>query len=119
MDEANRCPSCEAALAPGVTPCPSCGSLLAGSRKIVVEPLRQEAALAHALLESAGLHPVLAYHDESGVPHPIEPEEPFQSAGGLMVPLATAFAVFVPDAEAGESLRILEDARRAQPEAEG
>jgi len=116
MDDTARCPSCDAALAPGETPCPSCGSLLAGSRKIVVEPLRQEAALAHALLESAGLHPVLTYHDESGVPHPIEPDEPFQRAGGLMVPLATAFAVFVPEDEAEESLRILEDVRRFEPE---
>src|SRR2546422_231997 len=111
MDDTDRCPSCDAALAPGETPCPSCGSLLAGSRKIVVEPLRQEAAFAHALLESAGLHPVLTYHDESGVPHPIEPDEPFQRAGGLMVPLATAFAVFVPEDEAEESLRFLEAGR--------
>ncbi|OLD65500.1 MAG: hypothetical protein AUI47_01870 [Acidobacteria bacterium 13_1_40CM_2_68_5] len=101
MDDTDRCPSCDAALAPGETPCPSCGSLLAGSRKIVVEPLRQEAAFAHALLESAGLHPVLT---------------PFQRAGGLMVPLATAFAVFVPEDEAEESLRILEAARRVDPE---
>src|SRR3989442_5359890 len=119
MDDTNRCPSCDAALAPGVTPCPSCGSLLAGLRKIAVEPLRQEAALVFALLESAGLHPVLAYHDESGVPHPIDPEEPFQRAGGLMVPVTTAFGVFVPDAEAEESQGILEDARAARPEAEG
>jgi len=119
VDPAFPCPSCDAALPPGGTPCPSCGSLLAGTRKVVVEPLRQEAALAHALLESAGLHPILTYHDESGVPHPIEPDEPFQRAGGLMVPLATAFAVFLPEGEAEEALQILEDARRAGPETEG
>ena len=33
-----------------------------------------------------------------------------------MVPLATAFAVFVPEDEAEESLRILEDVRRFEPE---
>ncbi len=33
-----------------------------------------------------------------------------------MVPLATAFAVFVPEDEAEESLRILEAARRVDPE---
>src|SRR5712691_1346033 len=96
MDDPHRCPQ-------GGTPCPSCGSLLAGARKVVVEPLRQEAALVHALLESA-------------VPHPIEPDEPFQRAGGLMVPLSTAFAVFVPEGESDEALQILEDARRAEPE---
>ena len=31
MDPAFRCPSCDAALPPGGTPCPSCGSLLAGT----------------------------------------------------------------------------------------
>ena len=91
---------------------------MAGSRKIVVEPLRQEATLVHALLDSAGLHPVLAYHDESGVPHPIDPEAPFLRGAGLMVPVTTAFAVFVPEGEAEESERVLEDARRAQPESE-
>jgi hypothetical protein len=74
--------------------------------------MRQEAKFAFDLLESAGLHPVLAYHDDSDVPHPIDPEEPFMRGGGLMVPVTTTFAVYVPESEAGEAERVLEDAGR-------
>lgn len=118
MDDASRCPSCGASLPPGKTPCPDCGSPLAGLLPIVVEPLRQEAAVAYGLLQSAGLHPVLAYYDGSGVPHPIDPEETFLRAAGLMVPLTTSFAVYVPEGEAEDAEEILQDARRARPEAE-
>ena len=118
MDTASRCTSCGASIAPGTTPCPRCGTLLAGARLVAVEPLRQEALLAFSLLESAGLHPVLAFHDDSGLPHPIDPEEPFLRGGGLMVPVTTRFVVYVPESEADESESVLEDARRVQPEAD-
>ncbi len=118
MDSACRCPSCGAPIAAGTTPCPRCGSLLAGARSVAVEPMRQEALLAFSLLESAGMHPVLTYQDDSGVPHPIDPEEPFMRGGGLMVPVTTTFAVYVPESEADESEKILEDARASQPEAD-
>ncbi len=118
MENASRCPSCNASLPPGKTPCPDCGSPLAGSLPIVVEPLRQEAAVAYGLLQSAGLHPVLAFYDGSGVPHPIDPEETFLRSVGLMVPLTTSYAVYVPEEEADESEEILKDARRDRPEAE-
>ncbi|MBI4169679.1 MAG: hypothetical protein HY510_07055 [Acidobacteria bacterium] len=113
MTGPGRCPSCGADLGEGEATCRSCGSLLAGKREVVLEPLRQEAALAHALLQSAGFHPILAYHDESDVAHPIDPEQPFNRAAGLMVPIKTAFGVYVPEEEAEEALRVLEDARRA------
>ena len=118
MENVSRCPSCAASLPPGKTPCPDCGSPLAGTLPIVVEPLRQEAAVAYGLLQSAGLHPVLAYYDGSGVPHPINPEETFLRAAGLMVPVITSFAVYVPEGETEDSEEILKDARRDRPEAE-
>jgi hypothetical protein len=83
---------------------------------VVRVPLRQEAALTHSLLQSAGFHPILAYLDQSEVPHPIDPAEPFNESVGLMIPLTTAYGVYVPEAEAEESLRVLEDARRPLPE---
>ena len=81
--------------------------------------MRQEAALTCALLQSAGLHPIVAYYDESGVPHPVDPGEPFLRAAGLMVPVTTAFAVFVPEDEGQVAETILEDAQRSPPGAEG
>ncbi len=71
-----------------------------------------------ALLQSAGLHPVLAYYDGSGVPHPLNPEETFLRASGLMVPVTTSFAIYVPEGETEDSEEILKDARRDRPEAE-
>jgi hypothetical protein len=113
-----QCPACGATLDAGSTPCPRCGSLLAGMRPAAVEPMRQEALFAFRLLESAGMHPILAFHDDSGLPHPIEPEEPFMGGGGLMIPVTTTFAVYVPESEADESESILEDARTSQPDAD-
>jgi len=118
MQNGSRCPTCEASIPHGVIPCPDCGSLLAGSLPIAVESLREEAAVAYGLLQSAGLHPVLAYYDESGVPHPIDAEENFLLSAGLMVPLTTSFAIYVPEGEAKDSGEILEDARRDRPDTE-
>ena len=90
-------------------------SLLAGTRQVAVEPLPEEAHLAFHLLESAGMHPILAYQDDSGEPHPIDPEAPFTLGGGLMVPLTTTFAVYVPEAEEPDAQRVLQYAGRALP----
>ena len=79
-------------------------------------PLRQEAGLVYGLLQSAGFHPILAYLDQSDAPHPIDPAEPFNESVGLMVPITTAYGVYVPEEEAEESMRVLEDARRPLPE---
>jgi hypothetical protein len=117
MTATGRCPACGASVAPGMSPCPHCGSAFAGARQVAVEPMRQEAMLVFSLLESAGLHPILAFHDDSGTPHQIEPEEPFTRSVGLMIPVTTTFAVYVPESEAGDAQRVLEDAGRAAREA--
>ncbi len=109
----SRCVSCGTALPQGETTCGACGRLLAGTREVAVEPLRQEAMVVYGLLKSAGFHPVLAFLDESGEPHPIDAEASFSHGAGLMVPVTTAFGVFVPEEETEESRRILEDARAA------
>lgn len=83
-----------------------------------MEALRQEALMAYDLLESAGLHPILTYQDDSGRPHPIDPEEPFSRGGGLIVPVTTTFAVYVPASEAEDAEQVLEDARTSRPEAD-
>ena len=117
-DPETLCPSCGAGLHPGTKPCPDCGSILAGMSVIAREAMREEALLPYQLLISAGLHPALAYSDESDVHHPIEAEEPFTSACGLMVPATVDFLVYVARAEETEARRILDDARRAGSAAE-
>jgi|SRR6266850_2168028 len=109
----NHCLSCGTELAQDDLSCEACGSLLAGTREVVVEPLRQDASMAYGLLQSAGFHPVLAFLDESGEPHPIDPEASFMQGAGLMLPVTIAFGVFVPEDEAVESAQVLQDARRA------
>jgi len=118
VDNGDSCPTCGEPVAAGTRPCPSCGSPLAGARPVAVEATREEALLALRLLESAGLHPTLAYLDDSGVPHAIVPDEPFTSGAGLLLPVTTVFAVYVPESETDESKEILEDARRSLPEAD-
>jgi len=112
-DAATHCPTCGHSLPKSTSPCPDCGSILAGMIEVAREPLLEEALLPHRLLASAGLHPAFAYEDETEVPHPIEAGEPFTSGGGLMVPVTTTFAVYVPHAEAAEARLILADAREA------
>src|SRR6266436_6078744 len=99
----SHCLSCGRALPASDAACENCGRPLAGTREVAVEPLRQEAAVAYGLLQSAGFHPILAYLDDSGEPHPIDPEASFMDGAGLMVPVTTAFGVFVPEEEAEES----------------
>jgi len=117
-DAANVCPTCGEAIETGTTPCPHCGSDLAGALPVAVEASREGAILALRLLESASMHPVLAYIDEGFVPHPIDSEVPFTGGAGLLLPVTTTFAVFVPEGEAEESKQILEDARRSLPESD-
>ena len=118
MDASDACPTCGEPVEAGTTPCPSCGSPLAGARAVAVEATREEALLALRLLESAGMHPMLAYLDDSGVPHAIVPDEPFTGSAGLLLPVTTVFAVYVPESEADESKQILDDARSSLPEAD-
>lgn len=115
MSEPGTCPSCGASLEGEERVCPSCDDPLAGTREVIRVPLQQEAILAYSLLETAGFHPILAYLDQTDAPHPIDAAEPFNEAG-LIIPLTTSYGVYVPEAEAEESLRVLEDARRAIPE---
>jgi hypothetical protein len=88
-------------------------SLLEGTEAVAIEPLPEEAHLAYHLLESAGMHPILAYHDDSGVPHPLDPEAPFTGGSGLMVPVTTTYAVYVPESEAPGAQQVLKDAERS------
>jgi predicted nucleic acid-binding Zn ribbon protein len=113
----SHCVACGKPVPKGEINCESCGELLAGTRQVAVEPLRQEAMVAYGLLKSAGFQPVLAFLDESGEPHPIDPEASFVHGAGLMVPVNTAFGVFVSEDEAKEALEVLEDARRSGVEA--
>ncbi len=109
----SHCVSCGAPLRENEFTCDACGQRLAGTREVVVEPLRQEAMVAYGLLQSAGFHPILAFLDDRGQPHPIDPEASFGEGAGLMIPVTTAFGVFVPEEEAAESFGVLEDARRS------
>lgn len=116
VDSGDTCPTCGEPVEAGSTPCPSCGSALAGSRPVAVEATREESLIALRLLESASMHPVLAYLDDSGVPHPIVADEPFTGSAGFLLPVTTVYAVYVPEAEADESKQILEDARKSLSE---
>ena len=116
MDTADTCPTCGDPVEAGAVPCPSCGSTLAGALPVAVEAMREESLIALRLLESASMHPVLAYLDEGGVPHAIVPDEPFTGSAGFLLPVTTTYAVFVPKDEADESKQILEDARKSLSE---
>ncbi len=110
----SHCLNCRTELPAGDLTCEQCGQLLAGSRLVAEEPLQEEAAVAHGLLKGAGLHPLLAYIDEGGEPRPIDPEANYVPGAGLMPPVTTPYAVFVPEEEAGDAMRILEDAGRSR-----
>lgn len=108
----NRCQSCGAPLAPEEVSCRACGRLLADSCKVAEVPLEEEAVLIYELLESAGFHPMLAWLDEGGQPRPIKPGTMVSPAVGLLPPVTTPFAVFVPGEEEQEALQVLQDAGR-------
>ena len=108
----SQCLSCSAELPVGELTCGACGELLAGSRLVAEEPLQEEAAVAFGLLLGAGFHPLMAYIDEGGEPRPINPEANYVPGAGLMPPVTTPYAVFVPEAEANEAARLLQDVER-------
>ena len=112
------CLNCRTELPAGELTCEQCGQLLAGSRMVAEEPLQEEAAVAYGLLKVAGLHPLLAYIDEGGEPRPINPEANYVPGAGLMPPVTTPYAVFVPEDESEEAMRILQDAGRSQSDDE-
>ena len=109
----NRCARCGKDLAPGETRCASCDDLFSGTRCVAQAPLEEEASLIYDLLMSAGFHPVLAWLDEGGRPSAVDPEGSTTPAAGLLPPLTTPFAVYVPDDEASEASQVLQDAGRA------
>jgi hypothetical protein len=92
--------------------CDACGRLLAGTSRIAEVPLEEEAALIYDLLSSAGFHPILAWLDEGARPHPVNREEGTVPAMGLLPPVTTPFAVFVPEEEFDEATQVLQDAGR-------
>src|SRR5262249_55550665 len=104
---------CGKEMPPGETACPSCGDLLSGTRRVAEVPLEEEAALIYDLLTSAGFHPVLAWLDQGGRPSPVDREGGTVPAAGLLPPVTTPFAVYVPDDEAGEASQVLQDAGKA------
>jgi hypothetical protein len=108
----SRCESCGATLAPGEMNCRACGRMLAGSCQVAEVPLEEEAVLIYELLESAGFHPALAWIDEGGQPRPIKPGTMVSPAIGLLPPVTTPFAVFVPAEEEREARQVLQDAGR-------
>ena len=109
----NRCSNCGKDLAPGETTCASCRGLIPGTRQVAEVPLEEEAALIYDLLASAGFHPVLAWLDDKGRPLPVDREGGTVPAVGLLPPVTTPFAVYVPEDESAEAMQVLQDAGRA------
>jgi hypothetical protein len=107
------CAHCGAALAEGTLACENCGRPLARIRRVAEVPLEEEAALIYDLLASGGFHPVLAWLDDGGRPVPVERDSFTNPGAGLLPPVTTPFAVFVPDDEADEAILVLQDAGRA------
>src|SRR5881394_696846 len=102
----NRCSRCGRELSPGETACASCGGLLPGTRQVAEVPLEEEAALIYDLLTSAGFHPVLAWLDDGGRPSPVDREGSTVPAAGLLPPVTTPFAVYVPEDESSEAAQV-------------
>jgi hypothetical protein len=109
----NRCSGCGRDLPAGQTICEPCGRLLSGTRQVAEVPLEEEAALIYDLLTSAGFHPILAWLDDGGRPLPVDREGGTVPAAGLLPPVTTPFAVYVPEDESAEAMQVLQDAGRA------
>jgi len=86
---------------------------LQGKREVATASLEEEAALLYDLLESAGFTPHLAWIDDSGVPHLVPRQTSVSAAAGLLPPVTTPYAVYVPEEDAEEALQVLRDAGRA------
>lgn len=84
-----------------------------GTRLVAEQRNEEEAVLVHDLLESGGFHPILAWVDEGGRPHMVNRAEIVTRAAGLLPPVVTPFAVYVPEDEADEADQLLRDAGRA------
>jgi len=84
-----------------------------GMRKVATVSVEEEASLIHDLLESAGFTTLLAWVNEGGHPQLIPRQTNVAPAAGLLPPVTTPFAVYVPDEDAEEALQVLRDAGRA------
>src|SRR5262245_5167016 len=84
-----------------------------GMTNVSTVSLEEEAALIHDLLESAGFTTLLAWVDEGGHPHLIPRQQNVAPAAGLLPPVTTPYAVYVPQDDAEEALQVLRDAGRA------
>src|SRR5262249_20857692 len=113
-----KCTQCGADVPEAISTCESCGEPLAGMEQVALETLQEEASVGYGLLKSAGLHPVLAYVEEDGEPHPVDPEFEFGRSAGLLTPITLPFGVYVPEVEAEEARRVLKDASRPFEEVE-
>jgi len=82
-------------------------------REVATKTLEEEAALLYDLLESAGFSPLLAWIDDSGHPRIVPRQNSVSPAAGLLPPVTTPFAVYVPEDDAEEALQVLRDAGRA------
>lgn len=114
----NHCLHCGTSLPEGELNCKACGELLAGTRLVAEETLQEGAAIAYGLLKESGLQPILAYIDEGGEPHPIDPEADNVPGARLMSNVTTPYAVFVAEEEVDEALRILSEAKGSVAEEE-
>ena len=106
----SQCVGCGAPLQNDEMTCEDCGRRLAGTRRVAEVPLEEEAILLGELLESAGFRPILAWIDDGGRPRPIKPGSLASKAMGLLPPVTTPFAVYVPEEEADEAISVLQDA---------
>jgi hypothetical protein len=86
---------------------------LTNTRLVAEQKNEEEAILVYDLLESGGFHPLLAWVDEGGRPHAVKRSSIVTRAAGLLPPVVTPFAVYVPDDEADEADQLLRDAGRA------
>ena len=82
-------------------------------REVATSTLEEEAALLYDLLESAGFSPLLAWMDEGGHPQIVPRQKSVAPAAGLLPPVTTPFAVYVPEEDVEEALQVLRDAGRA------
>jgi hypothetical protein len=86
---------------------------LTGTRLVAEQRNEEEAILVYDLLESGGFHPLLAWMDDNGRPQTVKRSSIMTRAAGLLPPVVSPFAVYVPNDEADEADQLLRDAGRA------